>query len=286
MKPYRVLFYYSVLCAILSSCSSGKLTTTEIIYQSVKTKHIQPTKANPIPENAKIVIAYSISDNGDLTAIVHNRTNEIMTIDQTMSFFVNSDGSSKSYYDPTIRTTSVTDMSSVTKGATVNLGSITGALGIGGSIGQLANGINLGGSGTNGEAITNTTYIADQPQVTLAPHSNGIMSKTFNVSKLGANKFNTINNPKFSESSSYCQFSICISYSFDNGKTFEKIVTNFYADSFISVPINKNEQINDALRNVFSQKPDALNEPWWLLYFKSNTPGVKTRTQGILFDYQ
>ena len=104
---------------------------------------------------AKIAIAYNISKDGELTAIVYNRTSEIMTIDQTKSFFVNSDGKSISYYDPTVRTTSTTNIDSHTKGATINLGSVAGALGIGGPIGQIAGGINLGGSGTSGIEAAN-----------------------------------------------------------------------------------------------------------------------------------
>ena len=171
----------------LASCGSQKLTTSSVGYQSIRTKHAQPTTSSPIPEEAKIAVAYTISEEGELTAIVYNRTSEIMTIDQTMSFFVNSDGMSTSYYDPTVRTTSVTDMSSTTKGASVNLGAIAGALGVGGTIGQLASGVNVGGSGTNGSATTNTTYIADQPRVSLAPHSNGAMSKTFSIKGIGSN---------------------------------------------------------------------------------------------------
>ena len=177
---------YLIICVVFASCGSTKLSTNSVGYQSVRTTHAQPSQTSPIPDDAKIAVAYSIGGDGALTAIVYNRTSEIMTIDQTKSFFVNSDGTSASYYDPTVRTTSVTDMSSVTKGGSVNLGSITGALGIGGTIGQLANGINLGGSGTSGTAETSTTYVADLPQVSLAPHSNGAMSKTFHVTGLGA----------------------------------------------------------------------------------------------------
>ena len=125
--------FYLIICVVFASCGSSKLSTNSVGYQSVRTTHAQPSQTSPIPDDAKIAVAYSIGGDGALTAIVYNRTSEIMTIDQTKSFFVNSDGTSVSYYDPTVRTTSVTDMSSVTKGGSVNLGSITGALGIGGT---------------------------------------------------------------------------------------------------------------------------------------------------------
>lgn len=285
----KKILYGTLFCMALASCGSQKLTTSSVGYQSIRTKHAQPTTSSPIPEEAKIAVAYTISEEGELTAIVYNRTSEIMTIDQTMSFFVNSDGMSRSYYDPTVRTTSVTDMSSTTKGASVNLGAIAGALGVGGTIGQLANGVNVGGSGTNGSATTNTTYIADQPRVSLAPHSNGAMSKTFSIKGIGSNSLGYGNeiSPNLSDKQSYCHFSVCISYSMDNGATFEKLITEFYANSRIIVPVMKTGQVNEALRKVYTAKPDALHEYLWLLHFDSNiSTGFNNRVQGVLYDYK
>ena len=283
---------YLIICVVFASCGSSKLSTNSVGYQSVRTTHAQPSQTSPIPDDAKIAVAYSIGGDGALTAIVYNRTSEIMTIDQTKSFFVNSDGKSVSYYDPTVRTTSVTDMSSVTKGGSVNLGSIASALGIGGTIGQLANGINLGGSGTSGTAETSTTYVADLPQVSLAPHSNGAMSKTFHVTGLGASSLggSAINLPSLTIEQSYCRFSVCISYSTDGGQTFDKLVTDFYANSKVVVPVVKHGQVNNALRQIYEQKLDAINEYWWLLNF-DNTESMGTdrraqRVQGILYDYK
>lgn len=97
---------------MLAACGFTKLATSSVGYQSVRTVHAQPTKTSPIPDEAKIAAAFHINQTGALTAIVYNRTSKIMTIDQTKSFFVDSDGKSTSYYDPTVKTTSVTDMSS------------------------------------------------------------------------------------------------------------------------------------------------------------------------------
>lgn len=289
MKIKSLLIYGSLLILLASACAEGKLVTTSVSYQSVKTKHAQPTLANPIPDEAKISVAYSISPSGGLTAVVFNRTSEIMVIDQTMSFFVNSNGISTSYYDPTVKTTSTTDMSSVTKGGSVNLGAVAGAFGIGGIVGDIANGINLGGSGTSGAAVTNTTYVADMPRVSLAPHSNGAMSKVFNIIGIGKSALSAYgrsSQSSIAEPDTYCRFSVCISYSLDGGNNFEKIVTDFYADSKVVVPVTQNGLVNEALRNVLVSKPDALHEPWWLLLFNSNVQGYNTLSQGTLFDYQ
>lgn len=284
-KLKNTLLFASLVLA--TSCGSYKISTTSIAYQSVRTINSQPTQENPIPNNAKIAVAYAISAAGELTAIVYNRTDEIMTIDQTRSFFVNSNGVSTSYYDPTIRTTSRTDVSSTSTGGSVNLGAIAGAFGIGGTIGQIANGINLGGSETQGASVTNTTYIADQPQVALAPHSNGAMSKTFTIYNIGKglDGSRTVL-PNIAQEQSYCKFSVCISYSLDNGATYDKIVTNFYANSKIIIPIEETESTNEALREIYISKPDAINEYWWLLKFNSNVSGDTERVQGILYDYK
>ena len=258
-----------IFCCLLQSCIT-KNKTSSISYYSIRQEYAQPTSENPIPENAKIVVIYAISAQGELTAIVHNRTGEIMTIDQTQSFFVDSDGRSMSYYDPTIRTTSTTDLSSSTKGVSVNLGSIFGALGVGGAIGQLANGINVGGSGTSGQSITEATYISDQPRVSLAPNSNGAMSKTFKVSALAHPKWSTTQKiaPSISQQDSPCRFSVCISYSFDNGETFEKLITNFYADAYMFVPLKSDGMVNDALQIITQSKPDLYNVPCFNLWFE------------------
>lgn len=287
--PMKKTITYAIISIVLVSCGSGKLTTSSVAYQSVRTRHAQPTQSSPIPDEAKIAVAYSFSESGELTAIVYNRTSEIMTIDQTMSFFVNSNGQSTSYFDPTVRTTSTTDMSSVTKGGSVNLGAIAGAFGIGGTLGQIAGGINLGGSGTTGEAVTNTTYIADLPRVSLAPHSNGAMSKTFQINGIGNKGLEGGETllASLTEGESYCRFSVCISYSLDNGETFDKIVTNFYANSKIIVPVIQKGRVNEALRKVYQTKQDALNEYWWTLHFNSNvSTGYNDKTQGVLYDYK
>lgn len=287
------IFKCLVLCSFtvfFVSCTT--LTTHCVAYQSVKTRHAQPGKSFLIPEEAKIIVGFAISSEGGLTAVVYNRTSEVMIIDQTKSFFVNSDGSSTSYYDPTVKTTTETDLSSVNRGLSVNLGPVANAFGVGGIVGNIASGINVGGSGTSGKASTHTTYVADQPYISLSPNSNTAMSKVFKVIGLGKNAFNInpIQAPSLKENESYCRFSVCITYSTDNGTTFEKIVTDFYADSMVIIPVEKKGKVNgvnDALCKVYATKPDALYEPWWMLYFMNNVNlGNDCRIQGVLYDYQ
>ncbi|MBQ9073538.1 MAG: hypothetical protein IJY30_03650, partial [Muribaculaceae bacterium] len=211
---------------------------------------------------------------------------------QTMSFFVDSNGESKSYYDPTIRTTSTTDISSTTTGASLNLGAVGNALGIGGSIGALLPGINIGGSGTSGTSTTNTTYFADMPRVSLAPNSQGAMSKSYIISDVGKHSLKNSLNSYFASSidESLCRFSVCISYSLDGGDTFDKIVTDFYVNAQIIENVNQKGKVNAALRQIYNRKPEALSEQWWLLYFVNNLPSAyniyDSRQQGIIYDYK
>lgn len=273
-------------CSLLMSCMSYDKTYC-VNYQAIRQKYAQPTSESPIPDEAEIAVAYTISHDSKLTAIVFNRTSEIMTIDQTQSFFVDTDGKSTSYYDPTVRTTSTTDLSSTSKGASINLGSIAGAFGIGGFVGQLANGINIGGSGTSGQSITNTTYISDLPQVALAPNSNGAMSKTFKISNLHAFRTEEKILPLISQTDSPHHFSVCISYSFDSGKTFKKIVTEFYIETFINVHLKKEGKISDALRIIEKNKPDMYNTPLWSLCFINSKKYIIDKyVSGIIYDYK
>lgn len=274
------------LSIILLSCSTvGKLVTNAVAYQSVRTEQY---KAD-IPDDATIAVGYSIGYDGSLIAIVRNLTDQIMIIDQTKSFFVNSDGLSTSYYDPTVRTTSSTDIQSNTGGASVNLGAIGGALGIGGPLSGILSGINVGGSNTVGTSTTNTTYFADLPQISLAPKSHGAMSKTFIISGIGGHGMSDLGpmNSTYTPQSSNCKFSVCISYSVDGGNSFEKIVTPFYVNALIACPVKRHGQVNEALREVLTIKPDALGESWWTICAVNNYDLDNNGfSRGFLTDYK
>lgn len=284
--------FYLLLCTItfsLISCAEGKLLTSDVAYQSIRTKHAQPTN-DKFREDAKIIVGYSITPHGRLVVSVKNNTSEIMIIDQAKSFFVDSDGSSTSYYDPTVRTTSTTNLSSSTSGGSVNLGAIGGAFGVGGSLGTALSGINLGSSGTKGQSVTNTTYTTDLLQISISPKGEAQMSKSFEINGIGKSYLKYKSNiklPNINNNESYCKFSVCISYSIDGGKTFDKLVTEFYANSLVVVPVRKKGFVNNALNEVFATKTDALNEKWWMLYFVNNIPNARdTMVEGVLLDYK
>lgn len=275
------------ICTILYSCSSSHtLVTSKVAYQSIRTVDYK----SEVAEDAKIAAVYSITEYGDLVVAIANRTPEIMIIDQTMSFFVNTDSHSTSYYDPTIKVQSETDMTSASTGASVNLGAIGSAFGIGGAFGAALNGINVNNTGSIGTAITNTTYSADQQKISLAPKSTGLMTKNFKIKGVGKSSLANQNSNLIAndESTASLKFSVCISYSIDGGKTYDKMITNFYVNAQVVSPVTSG-RVNDAMRNIFITKPDALYEPWNLLHIVNNITSNQSniydaRVNGVLID--
>jgi hypothetical protein len=291
MKRKRFYNLWIFIPLFLMSCSSNRLVTSRVAYQSIRTAE---PKSSENLDGAKISVSYVIDEKGGLNIYVHNLTPEIMIINQEMSFFVNSNGESNCFYDPTIQTTSTTDLSSTTTGGSVNLGAIGGALGIGGTLGKILGGVNVGGSGTSGEAVTETTYFQDVPRISLGPKGSGRM-KRFLISGVGLREIPNVTNPSvtkaMTENTSNCKFSVCISYSVDDGATFNKLVTNFYVNSCFSVDVVEYGKVNDALRTLLKAKSDALNEPWWIMQFNHNITESYSvfdhiKPFGFFLDYQ
>jgi hypothetical protein len=81
---------------------------------------------------------------------VHNKTDNIIYIDLANTFRVKKNGETKSYYDTSQTTINKRSGSNVG----VNLGAITGVVGIGGVAGNLANGINVGSSNSSSTSKT------------------------------------------------------------------------------------------------------------------------------------
>ena len=80
-----------------------------------------------------------------------NKTNRTLYVDLGNSFIMRN-GVATAYYIPTSTSTS----NSSSSGASVNLGAVAGAIGVGGALGTLAGGVNVGGGSTSGSV--STTY--------------------------------------------------------------------------------------------------------------------------------
>lgn len=91
-----------------------------------------------------------------------NKTSRTLYIDLGNTFIIRN-GNASPYYIPTSTSSSTSSGS----GASVNLGAVAGALGIGGALGTLAGGIGVGGGSSSG--TVNTTY--SQRVVSIPPMS-------------------------------------------------------------------------------------------------------------------
>ena len=256
------------IMAMLSSCASVNLVVSGVKYQSVRTSFAQPTE---MPTEAKVISQYFFSPEGEVLVVVYNRTDEILTIDQTKSFLVDTDGTSLSYYDPTVRTQTSGTMSSETTGTSFNLGAISNAFGIGGFVGSLLGGVSVGDHVTTGSYSSSTVSVQDTPTVNVGPHGKMVMSKQFSISGLGnsyTGQFNYVDN-KFKQSP--LKFSVCISYRFEDNEETIKLVTDFYVNSSIYANVTKG-QIANAFYSIYRDKPDAAAEYAYMFEIMNNLP--------------
>lgn len=262
---------------MVSSCStSGKLSVSSVSYQSLRTDFAQPES---IANDAKIAVEYFFNSKGEMQPVVYNLTSEILTLDQTKSFVIMPNGTSVSYYDPTIRTSTTGTYNSSTTGTTFNLGGITSALGIGGVLGTLASATTLGSSHTNGITRQNSVTITDQPKVYIGPNGCVAMSKAYAIDGIGFDAPRSNNIIDTPPNVSNVKFSVCVTYSFDDGATYDKLVTNIYVSSHITVPVN-NRKVSNAFYKIYELKPDALAEHMYMFTIPNNIKTVTTDVMG------
>lgn len=210
--------------------------------------------------------SYVNLSNAALTISIRNKQNRTIYLDLGNTFYV-SMGESQCYYIPTSTTTT----SSNSGGAAVNLGAVTGALGIGGAVGTLASGVNVGGGNTHG--TINTTYA--QRIIALAPMGSvnldaqflfgntvkkicnglslvvkGIDSYhkylNFNFSKKSPNgELKIGEHLKYNENSSPVNLSFVISYSYaENCTNMKSIQTNLFLKDIIGIKIRWKDRIS------------------------------------------
>lgn len=294
-----------VVAAMLCSCSTaGTLTVSSVTYQAVNTKNPQPPKNTPIPPSAKILATYAIDKSGKIGVIIKNLTNEILVIDQEKSFLINTTGESQPYYDPNVYSTTTTNYNFSTEGSSLSLGALANAFGIGGPLGSILSGIGLSQSATTGLATSNTITVSDQKRINIGPRGMVGLSKAFPVTGVGRGHIHpTSRAVDMSYKDSPLKFSICISYSLDDGETFNKMVTEFYVTSCIYEKVESYKYVNKALRNIMQAKPDLLSQPWYMVSFDNNiedvtgdgffVSDVSTKgkvfdniIQGMMYDYQ
>ena len=111
-----------------------------------------------LADYGKFAIQYT--SEGGVTII--NNTDSIMYIDMAKSYYM-SNGVARQLYSNSV----TTNFSSGTQGATVNMGSVASAMGVGGALGTLARGVNVGASSTSGTS----TQVFEEQYITIPPLS-------------------------------------------------------------------------------------------------------------------
>ena len=209
---------------------------------------------------------------------IHNKSNKMLYIDLGNTFFV-SMGNAFCYYVPTSTTTT----NSSSNGGSVNIGSIAGALGVGGAAGTLASGINVGGGSS--KSTTSTTYAqrvialppmsyVDLPAQFMFENKLGVISKGLGLTDregfVGSMYSTEVNFPKnsekgpmkfgdryfYTEEQSPVNFSCVVSYSFaENCSSLNSMTSNLYLKELIGDDSSDNNIIidtNNILYNKFS----------------------------------
>lgn len=272
----HLLFMASII--VLCSCCAPKLIVKGVGYQSVEQK--SPSSNNI--DKANIVAKYFIDADGNISILVENHTDKIMTIDRTKSFFQNDGEQAQMYYDSRVVTNTSSTTVSSSSGAAVNLGAIAGAVGIGGILGRALSGVNVGGS--SGEAVTNsqTSYTIDQPKMSIPPHGSMYMGRTFKINGLGydflkqaINSSNQDVGKAFESNTSYAGCHVCISYSVDDEKTFDLLEIKLYANSILISKVRQQGNVNDAVRRLLLSKDNLLTEQWYILCAPFNIKNIK-----------
>lgn len=281
------IFFFIITAIVLTSCS--KLNTDSVTYQSVRKVY-----QYNLSDNSVIHVTTDISKQGYIYIGVENLSTEVMTINMTKSFIVTPNGKSHSMYDPTVRvnTSTVSKSESTSKGRSVNWGAVAGAVGVGGTVGQVLSGINTGSSNTNGVTTTKTetTYFSDLPELSIAPRGSGILPKEWEVVSMPMYS-SGVQNDNFTFETSTSKFSVCLLYSIDYGKTWRKYEQWYYINSVITEKVNTRGAVNDAVRRILLKKRDAINEPWWAMHlrYKDDYSAISHEASvcnGIFEDYQ
>lgn len=126
--------YCSDFLTIWGITSGSVLSDENLRIDFIMTKPAGPAK--------KIIPQYKVK--------VTNKTGKPIYIDLANSFRFNADGSAKPYFTNSVYSEGNTSG----KGASLNLGAVTGALGIGGPVGTLAGGVGIGAGSSKSASVT------------------------------------------------------------------------------------------------------------------------------------
>lgn len=203
--------------------------------------------------------------------MIKNKTSRAIYIDKAACFGAYSTGEVKKYFDP--QETTVIEGGKSGTGASVNLGTVADAFGVGGVVGALADGVNVGGDKGKMNLVT-TTYKDDRILV-VPPHASVALStdsyrdspntkrelivtgssEWFNIYSLTDFTLNYDEIQTFTEENSPKGINYTITYSFDKELSKCRIV-NFGV----------------YLKNAFGAHYDSTWSATWKSYIKATSP--------------
>ena len=139
------------------------------------------------------VIRNATANYCSIVITIKNKSNVTIYLDLGNTFFLRNNVSTPYYVPSATNTTTGT-----TSGVGVNMGVVAGVLGIGGALGTLANGVNVGGSSSNSTGIT--TY--SQRIIPVPPHSE----KPLDLQLLFPQNMSKVYGPAFLHVKYHCLF--------------------------------------------------------------------------------
>lgn len=137
------------------------MATTKNYAKSVGVYCLFDTESKNLYEDDSVKVMI-LMDAGKAKFVVYNKTSQVLFLDKANSFAY-TNGQPQTLFTNAAYTTGKNTGS----GASVNLGSVAGAIGIGGAVGSLLGGVNVGG----GNSVTNTTTVYEQRVIAVAPQS-------------------------------------------------------------------------------------------------------------------
>ena len=161
--------------------------------------------------------------NHAFSATIKNKTSRTLYIDLGNTFFVRGEIAT-AYYVPSATSTA----STASSGVSVNAGSVAGALGIGGTVGKLASGINVGGG--NSSATVNVTY--SQRVIAIPPKSSKFLDYKYLFDGYSCEGFHV-----YEAGSKYMPFTTEINFLNAQGKKYKYKQMEFHEFSQATSPM-------------------------------------------------
>ena len=228
-------------------------------------------------------------------AAIKNKTTKTIYLDLGNSFFLRGTESFPLYVPSSTSTTSGT-----TTGASVNVGAVTGAMGVGGAVGKIANGVNVGGSSSNfGTVTTYAQRIVAVPPMSVYQLGNiELFEKSNpNIYRLKYDVYNSFSLPELLDlylptsmmpkegqtitvtDPSLLRFGVYVTYAEDEGQTQPYILkANFSLAKIIGAKANK--FVTDKFLKSEKLTPNLYDAIFFMAYPKEQEEGTTVNAKG------